>query len=150
MNTIPTHDGAEWIGSGPEDAELLGSMNAQLAEDEGAAPIGPESAYIERMRNWLLNRRYEAAIAREGSDIVGYVLWRDDLDYGDVFVRQFFVARTSRGAGLGRELFERAVQQFWPGKALRLDVYDSNPRGAAFWRKVGFTPYSRLMRRTVP
>jgi GNAT superfamily N-acetyltransferase len=139
--------GAEWMPCGPDDAELLGRLNAQLAEDEGAQPIGPTPAYIKRMRGWLEQGSYHAAVARRGGDVVAYVLWRDDLDYGDIFIRQFFVARGHRGAGLGRRLFESATRQFWPGRPLRLDVYDSNPRGGAFWEKIGFAPYSRLMRR---
>jgi GNAT superfamily N-acetyltransferase len=132
---------------GPDDAELPGSLNAQLAEDEGAQPIGPPSAYITRMREWLEQGRYQAAAARRGGEVVAYVLWRDDLDNGDIFIRQFFVARGHRGAGLGRRLFESAARQFWQGRPLRLDVYDSNPRAGAFWEKIGFAPYSRLMRR---
>ena len=138
---------AQWMPCGPGDAELLGSLNAQLAEDEGAPTIGPPAAYIKRMRGWLEQGSYQAAAARRGGEVVAYVLWRDDLDYGDIFIRQFFVARGHRGAGLGRRLFERAVRQFWQGRPLRLDVYDSNPRGCAFWEKIGFAPYSRLMRR---
>jgi GNAT superfamily N-acetyltransferase len=120
---------AEWTPCGPDDAGLLGSLNAQLAEDEGAHLIGPPSAYIERMRGWLDQGRYKAAAARRGDDVLAYVLWRDDPDYSDVFVRQFFVSRGHRGAGLGRLLFERAAGQFWRGRPLRLDVYDSNPGG---------------------
>src|SRR5262249_40561459 len=67
------------------------------------------------------------AAARRGDDVLAYVLWRDDPDYGDIFVRQFFVSRGHRGAGLGRLLFERAAGQFWLGRPLRLDVYDSSP-----------------------
>ena len=57
---------ATWMPCGPADAELLGSLNAQLAEDEGADRIGPPSAYIERMRGWLEQGRYKAAAARRG------------------------------------------------------------------------------------
>src|SRR5262245_36983411 len=138
---------ATWMPCGPADAELLGSLNAQLAEDEGADRIGPPSAYIERMRGWLEQSRYEAAVARRGDDVLAYVLWRDDPDYGDIFVRQFFVSRGHRGAGVGRLLFERAAGQFWPGRPLRLDVYDGNPEAGACWEKLGFAPYSRLLRR---
>src|SRR5262249_31131738 len=65
----------------------------------GAHLIGPPSAYIERMRGWLEQGRYEAAAARRGDDVLAYVLWRDDPDYGDIFVRQFFVSRGHQGAG---------------------------------------------------
>jgi GNAT superfamily N-acetyltransferase len=138
---------AEWVPCGPGDADVLGRLNAQLSEDEGAEPIGLPSAYVARMRAWLERGRYQAAAARQGEEVLAYVLWHDDADYGDVFVRQYFVSRERRGAGHGRQLFEQAISQFWPGRPLRLDVYDSNPRGRAFWERIGFTPYSRLMRR---
>ncbi len=140
--------GAQWTLSDATDAQVLAAMNIQLSEDEGGHPIGPLSVYVERMRDWLVDGRYQAAIAHWGDDVLAYVLWRDDHDYGDIYVRQFFVSREHRGAGLGRALFELAVRQFWPGRPLRLDVYDSNPRGQAFWEKTGFAPYSRLMRRS--
>jgi GNAT superfamily N-acetyltransferase len=146
----PAHShatGPEWTLCGPHDAELLGSLNAQLAEDEGTPAIGPPSAYTERMRGWLEHGRYQAAIARRGNDVMAYVLWRDDPDYGDIFIRQYFVSRQHRGTGLGHKLLEHATHQFWHGKPLRLDVYDTNPQGRKFWEKAGFTPYSRLMRR---
>jgi len=136
-----------WRRCTPADAEVLGVLNAQLSEDEGAAVATP-SAYLERARDWLTTGRYEAAIAEAGTEPVGYVVWRRDPDYGDVYVRQFFVARDHRSRGLGRALFEEAAQEFWDGEVLRLDVYDSNPRGGAFWESLGFVAYSRLMRRS--
>jgi len=138
---------AEWALCDARDAGVLGAMNAQLSVDEGGELVGPLPVYVARMRGWLETGRYQAAIARRGDEALGYLLWRDDQDYGDIFIRQYFVAREHRGAGLGRALFERAVAQFWAGRPLRLDVYDSNPRGRAFWEKTGFAPYSRLMRR---
>jgi len=136
-----------WRRCTPADAEHLAEMNEQLSRDEGAQPVGPRAAYVERMRTWLEEGRYEAAIAEGGNETIGYVVWRHDPDYDDVFVRQFFVIRAVRGRGLGTRLFEAAVQEFWKGRSLRLDVYDSNPAGRAFWERLGFAPYSRLMRR---
>jgi GNAT superfamily N-acetyltransferase len=136
-----------WRRCSPSDADVLASLNAQLSEDEGA-PVGTATAYGERMRAWLTEGRYDAALAEVAGEPVAYVLWRRDPDYGDVYVRQFFVARAHRGQGLGRRLFEQAVGEFWSGELLRLDVYDSNPRGRAFWESLGFAPYSRLMRRS--
>lgn len=138
-----------WRRCGLHDADQLGSFNAQLSVDEGGPAVGDLTVYVDRMRRWLADSRYEAALAEGAQGAVAYLLWREDPDYGDVFVRQFFVARDLRGAGLGGHLFEQAVAQFWPGRPLRLDVYDSNPRGLAFWRRMGFEPYSRLLRRPV-
>src|SRR5262249_38970566 len=117
------------------------------SRDEGAAPVGSVADYEQRLRTWLEEGRYQAAVAQSGSDTVAYVVWRDDPDYADVFVRQFFVVREHRGRGLGQSLFEQAVEECWKGQPLRLDVYDSNPAGARFWGRLGFSPYSRLMRR---
>lgn len=140
-------DAVVWRRAGADDAEVIGRFNAQLSVDEGAEPVGPPELYVQRMRGWLEQNRYEAALAYAGESVVAYVVWRDDPDYDSLFVRQFFVARPFRGKGLGRALFLRAVDEFWPDRQLRLDVYDTNPRGAAFWTSVGFVPYSRLMRR---
>jgi GNAT superfamily N-acetyltransferase len=136
-----------WRRCTSADAPVLAVMNAELSVDEGAEPVGPVSAYVERMATWLEEGRYEAALAEDDGEPVAYVVWRSDPDYADVFVRQYFVTRPHRGQGLGRALFERAVAELWPEDTLRLDVYDSNPGGAAFWQRLGFTPYSRLMRR---
>ncbi len=141
------HPPPPWRRCTSDDAEVLAAMNEQLSRDEGAAPVGPLSAYVERMATWLEQGRYEAAIAESGEEPVAYVVWRDDPDYADVFVRQFFVVPDQRGQGPGRRLFEQAVEELWPGSTLRLDVYDSNPRGGAFWESLGFVPFSRLMRR---
>lgn len=142
-----TIDGLAWRLCDGADAEQLGRWNAQLSVDEGGEPVGDLPTYTDRMARWLDGGRYAAALAEGPDGPVGYVLWRDDEDYGDVYLRQFFVAREHRGRGIGRQLFEEAVAQLWHGRPLRLDVYDSNPRGLAFWGSVGFEPYSRLMRR---
>jgi GNAT superfamily N-acetyltransferase len=128
------------------DAAILAELNAQLSQDEGSS-VGTSAAYLDRMQRWLEEGRYYAAIVDPDGEPIAYVVWREDPEYGDVFVRQFFVASAHRGQGLGRGLFERAVDELWPGRPLRLDVYDSNPAGGAFWERLGFEPYSRLMRR---
>jgi len=137
-----------WRRCTPADAILLAEMNAVLSRDEGADPVGSLDDYVQRMRTWLEEGRYEAALAEADSEVIAYVVWRNDPDYADVFVRQFFVVPDHRGQGLGRRLFEQAVHEYWEGQSLRLDVYDSNPRGGAFWEGLGFVPYSRLMRRS--
>ena len=128
------------------DAPLLAELNAQLSEDEGAS-VGTPAAYQDRMRTWLEQGRYAAALASSEVGPVAYVVWRHDPDDDDIYVRQFFVVREHRGQGLGRRLFERAADELWAGRVLRLDVYDSNPRGRAFWERLGFGAYSALMRR---
>jgi GNAT superfamily N-acetyltransferase len=142
----PPDDLPLWRRCTTADAAVLAELNAHLSEDEGAS-VGTPAAYLDRMRTWLEEGRYDAAVVESDGEPIAYVVWRHDPDYGDVYVRQFFVARAHRGQGLGTRLFESAVHELWPGRPLRLDVYDSNPRGGAFWERMGFEPYSRLMRR---
>jgi GNAT superfamily N-acetyltransferase len=137
-----------WRRCTPADAALLAELNAVLSRDEGADPVGSLDDYVQRMRTWLEEGRYEAALAESDAGVIAYVVWRNDPDYADVFVRQFFVVPDHRGRGLGRRLFEQAAHEYWEGQPLRLDVYDSNPRGGVFWERLGFVPYSRLMRRS--
>jgi GNAT superfamily N-acetyltransferase len=130
------------------DAEVLARLNARLSRDEGA-PIGSPAEYLVRMRSWLTDDSYQAAMAEtEAGEPVAHVVWRSAPDDGGgVFVRQFSVVPSRRGRGLGARLFERAVQDLWPGEPLRLDVLDTNPRGRAFWERMGFASYSRVMHR---
>lgn len=129
------------------DAEVRAALNAQLARDEGA-PVGSPSEYVERMRARLQEDRYRAALAEtEHGEPVAQVVWRPDPDDGGIFVRQFLVVPSRRGRGLGGRLFDQAVRDLWPGERLRLDVLDTNPRGRAFWERMGFASYRRLMRR---
>lgn len=144
--TTPPSTLPRWRRCTAADAATLAELNAQLSADEGAS-VGTPTAYLERMRTWLETGRYEAAVIESDGRPLAYVLWRHDPDYDDVYVRQFFVVRERRGEGLGRQLFDRAAEELWPGQVLRLDVYDSNPRGRAFWERMGFQAYSALMRR---
>ena len=122
-------------------------MSTDSLTRPGAEPVGSLDDYVERMRSWLEQGRYQAALAASDGETVAYVVWREDPDYDDVFVRQFFVVREHGGHGLGHQLFEEAAAEFWPGRLLRLDVNDSNPGGGRFWESLGFAPFSRLMRR---
>jgi GNAT superfamily N-acetyltransferase/catechol 2,3-dioxygenase-like lactoylglutathione lyase family enzyme len=135
-----------WRRCSVADAAILAELNARLSEDEGSS-VGTPAAYLDRMQTWLAEGRYDAAIVDPDGEAIAYVVWRDDPDYEDIYVRQFFVVREHRGQGLGRQLFERAAEELWAGRVLRLDVYDSNPRGRAFWEQMGFASYSSLMRR---
>ncbi|ACM31183.1 conserved hypothetical protein (plasmid) [Rhizobium rhizogenes K84] len=65
------------------------------------------------------------------------------------YLRQFFIARKSRGAGLGRAAIELLLaERFKEPMVVRLEVLDSNPRGFGFWTAVGFQGYSRNLERT--
>ena len=116
---IPT-----WRRCTPADAEVLGPMNAQLSEDEGAA-VGTPSAYLERAREWRETGRYEAAIAEADGERIGYVVC--GVTRTTATSRCGSLRRGAGGAVGSVALWsEQAAQEFWEGEVLRLDVYDSN------------------------
>ncbi|SRR5260221_11818864 len=88
----------------PADAELLGRLNFQLIRDEGHRNPMSEPELADRMREWLRSEEYQAAIFFLEADLIAYLLWRKEAD-GQVYLRQFFVARDWRGRGIGKTAF---------------------------------------------
>ena len=127
-----------------DDLELLGALNEQLIVDEGASTPERGAALVARMGRFLAEG-YVAALVESGGEVVAYALWRPDG--GAVHVRQFFVAREHRRAGVGRRAFALLTERCWAGRPLTLDVLATNPRGIAFWRSIGFVDHMVAMRR---
>src|SRR5258705_10960559 len=87
----------------------------------------------ERMRKWLQGE-YRAVLFST-SEPVAYALYRQEADL--IYLRQFFVRRDSRGAGIGHSAFSILRQQIWPpGIRLTVEVLCRNQGGVAFWRRV--------------
>src|SRR5580692_6060225 len=93
-----------------EDTETLGRLNAQLIRDEGHRNAMSVPQLVQRMADWL-RADYEAAIVEDRGTIVGYALFRRDVDY--VYLRQIFVRAESRRRGIGRSLFQWLLQNAW-------------------------------------
>lgn len=128
------------------DVPLLGRLNRQLIEDEGHASTADADALADRMRLWLAGD-YSAALVTRGSevaeDVVAYALWRSgEDDLGQIYLRQFFVARGHRRGGVGRRAYAQLEARYWTGQSVALDALTSNERGLAFWRDMGFAEYS--------
>ena len=75
-----------------EDAEILGAAG-QLIRDEGHRNAMTIPQLVQRMADWL-RAEYEAAIAEERRTLVGYALFRREVDY--VYLRQIFVRAENR------------------------------------------------------
>ena len=57
-------------------------------------------------------------------------------------LRQFFVQRHERRAGIGQQCVKILFSQVWPkDKRITVEVLCQNEIGIAFWRAVGFTDY---------
>jgi GNAT superfamily N-acetyltransferase len=132
------------------DLPLLARMNKHLIEDEGSRNPMSLDQLAERMRGWVLGD-WGVKLFLAGETIVGYAVYqlrRDEYfpQQTIVYLRQLFVERDRRSRGLGAEAVALLVQEhFPPGCTVVIDALASNPRGAAFWQKVGFAPYCATM-----
>lgn len=138
----------EWRTASASDVPALADMNRQLREDEAplAEPLNVD--FEQRMRGWLAGE-YSAVLFEVDGRPVAYALWRDNEGRG-IYLRQFFVDRTRRRRGLGRQAIALLVQEvLTPGTDITLEVLEQNPGGFAFWKALGFGDYARtLVRRS--
>lgn len=127
-----------WRYASDEDIDLLAEWNHQLIRDEGHRNPMSVEQLAERMRKWLQGE-YRAVLFSDTKP-VAYALYRPETDL--IYLRQFFVRRDSRGAGIGHSAFGILRQQIWPSDIrLTVEVLCRNQAGVAFWRSVGYQDY---------
>ena len=122
-----------------DDTTVLGELNHQLIQDEGHRNPMTVPELVTRMRFWL-ETEYRAYIFEDEFAIVAYALYREDREH--IYLRQFFVQRDKRRAGVGQQCMKILFSQVWPkDKRITVDVLCRNEVGVAFWRAMGFTDY---------
>jgi GNAT superfamily N-acetyltransferase len=127
-----------WHEASDADLGLLAEWNHQLIRDEGHRNPMSVVQLAERMKTWL-NGEYRAVVF-SSDEPVAYALFRKEE--GSVYLRQFFVRRNRRRAGIGRAAFSILKEQIWPsGVRLTVDVLCQNQGSIAFWRSVGYRDY---------
>ncbi len=132
------------------DLPRLALMNRRLIEDEGSRNPMALDQLAERMRGWLLGD-WTVKLFLADEIVVGYAVYqhrRDEYfpDHTTVYLRQFYIEREQRDRGLGTEAVSLLRQGHFPaGSTVIIEALASNPRGYAFWRKVGFEPYCTTM-----
>jgi hypothetical protein len=113
-----------------EDAETLGTFNAQLIRDEGHRNEMTVPELVERMTEWL-RADYQAAVVEVKGIIVGYALFRREADF--VYLRQIFVRAENRRCGIARSLVQWLAHNAWPtAPRVRIDVLVGNDVGGGF------------------
>jgi ribosomal protein S18 acetylase RimI-like enzyme len=131
-----------------DDAAMLAPFNAQLIREEGQRNPMSVVQLEDRMSQWLRGP-YRAVIFESGADVVGYALYRPEVDH--VYLRQFYVRPEYRRRGFGRAALEWLGRNAWSGTPrLRIDVLVGNVQALAFWRAAGFTEYSLTMEMEPP
>jgi GNAT superfamily N-acetyltransferase len=123
------------------DAPLLAELNHQLIRDEGHRNPMTVSELEQRMLGFLQDA-YNAVLfmGEHSTDPVAYALFRSTSE--GVYLRQFFVARGWRRAGIGRAAFA-ILRTLWPiGARVSVEVLTANDAAQSFWRSLGFSDYS--------
>jgi len=130
-----------------DDCPMLADLNHQLIEDEGHANAMSVSQLEARMRAWLASGEYRATLFEEGGAVVAYAVFLETPQ--EVYLRQFFVERGHRRAGIGR----RAIAELfasWPRtKRWTVSVLAGNVPAIAFWRAMGYADYDITMQISV-
>lgn len=122
-----------------DDLDLLAEWNHQLISDEGHGNSMTIPQLRERMQDWLAGE-YKGLIFYNASDPVAYAVYREAAK--EVCLRQFFVIRSARHQGIGREAANVLQKQIWPpDKRLLVEVLTANVSAIAFWRSVGYSDY---------
>ncbi|HSI14090.1 MAG TPA: GNAT family N-acetyltransferase [Chthoniobacter sp.] len=123
-----------------EDCPRLAELNRELIRDEGHRNRMTVPELEQRMRDWIA-KEYRAVIFEDDSEIVAYVLFREEPQ--EIYLRQLFVVAHRRGQGIGRRAVEILRTQLWPhNKRLTVAALTSNENALQFWRSLGYTDYA--------
>ncbi len=117
------------------DVPILAAMNRELIATEGGPASLTSGQLVTRMGAFLASG-YEAHMIESGDDLIGYLLFRRDVDH--VFVRQFYVAAGQRRAGVGRYAFRWLTEKLCPGERVVLQVRTGSEQVLRFWEALGF------------
>jgi GNAT superfamily N-acetyltransferase len=127
-----------WHYASEADLALLAEWNHQLIRDEGHRNPMTIDELAERMKKWLLGE-YQAVVFSDGEP-VGYALFKKEDDL--IYLRQLFVRRDRRRAGIGHKAVDQLRREIWPyGVRLTVEVLCQNKDAVAFWRSVGYRDY---------
>ena len=122
-----------------DDCSMLAAWNYQLIRDEGHRNPMDVWELEERMHGWLASGEYQAIIFEE-NEPVAYALFRETED--EIHLRQFFVVRHQRRAGIG----SCAIAQLfalWPNqKRWTVSVLTKNIPAVTFWQAHGYADYA--------
>ena len=127
-----------------KDAPALAELNKQLTEDEDHPnQAKPLAFFEERMRRFLIEE-YDAILFEDSGKTVAYALYtKYDEQSTTIYLRQFFVRRSRRRQGIGKEAMHILKKKVWPqDKRLTVSVLWHNQTGREFWQAMGYEPYS--------
>ncbi len=122
------------------DLTVLAMMYRQLRTDAYYRSILSLVELQEKMRKFITEDGWIAHLFLDDQQVIGYCLWQEKSDA--IYIRQFWIMRSQRRQGYGRNFFDELKAKFWNNKRLKLEVLNHNERGESFWRSLGFSPYA--------
>jgi GNAT superfamily N-acetyltransferase len=132
-----------WRDATEADLGLLAEWNHQLIRDEGHRNPMTVAQLSERMQAWLRGE-YRAVVFMVETGPVAYALYKQETE--SIYLRQLFVRRDLRRAGIGHAAMAILRQEIWPHDIrLTVEVLCANHAAVAFWRSVGYRDYSLLL-----
>lgn len=133
-----------------KDIDLLAKMNLDLyADSDHQRELSIEQMkhrfelYIKGQNGWKVDLlHYE-------DQILGYCLWRYEVDDNDIYVRHFWVCDEFRGKNLSIKALETLERtESWQGRRIRLQIFSTNNRMEKYWSLKGFKPRSILLEKS--
>jgi ribosomal protein S18 acetylase RimI-like enzyme len=110
----------------------------------GTEPGFDRERYRSNWMRWIDDPRFLMLVALDADTIVGLLSVYPDLDYG--FQLGMLVAKSYRGAGIGRALLQASID--WARDhaiaAVHLFVFPHNERAIRLYRSVGFFEIERF------
>lgn len=132
-----------WRYGTEADLGLLAEWNHQLIHDEGHRNPMNVAQLAVRMKVWL-DGEYRAVIFARDTEPAAYALFRQDPD--SIYLRQLFVRRDARRAGIGRAAMTILREEIWPGDVrLTVEALCANRGAVEFWRAMGYRDHSLLL-----
>jgi ribosomal protein S18 acetylase RimI-like enzyme len=131
--------------AGKEDIPAIKAVLAVTWRDTYSAFLS-EASIAKVTTEWHSARVLEAEIVRSSTYVgvatrapKGIVGMISAHSQGDVlFVARMYVLPEFQRRGIGERMLDEACRAFPQTQRLRLDVEEQNPKGKAFYRKLGF------------
>lgn len=127
-----------------DDTYVLGTMNQQLAADEGHRNrLESVNWFKDRMIKFLSNG-YFAVIFEKQNKPIAYALYKDHAEYDDtICLRQFFVDRLHRNQGIGKKAVHILLNEVWSKEQrVLVEALTKNLIAISFYKSMGFSEYS--------
>ena len=131
----------EFRTGSPADAEaiagLIASFQSELTDDPSGA--GAEeylaSVSVQAERKYLASERYQYLLAYSGSQLAGFIAIRDGSH-----LFHLFVERSHQRQGIGRRLWDRALEKMCAPASDGGFTVNSSLRAVAVYQAFGFVP----------